>query len=178
MPHGPAGDQALGQLRVGGAQVGRFVGAGPFRREERALQVHAGHQRQAVGRAGRLGGRGQRLGVGLQRGGDEGRLEGHHARGRQGLGGAPEAGHVGAEEVHSGHAVDVQVDIAGHSDSLAARGPGSNLRHQAVGNHHVPTDKLAADERGLDSESHQIPLLVYTSGECNRVTADRSIRQA
>ena len=96
----------------------------------------------------------ERLRVGVDARGDEGRLEGDHAGAREGVGGAPVARHVGGEEVDPGDAVDVQVHEARHGDAAGAGRPHAHLGDGAVLDRHVALDELAAHERGPNPESH------------------------
>src|SRR5215212_8914476 len=61
---------------------------------------------------------------------------------------------VGAEEIHAGEAVEMQVDEAGDSDALGARGRDAQPGDRAVLDVDVAVDELAAGERGLDAQPH------------------------
>ena len=111
------GPAAIRRSASGGSGARRWIGScapahsGDRNGPSRWTPVTIG--RPAV-RGRDLGRRGERLGVGVDAGGHEGRLEGHHTRARKRLGRAPVADDVGGQEVDPGDAVDVGVDESGH----------------------------------------------------------------
>ena len=150
MAHRAGGEQPLEQRTVGiASRLGR-VRPQPLGRDERPFEMRAEDARRRSVRRNLPEGSNQ-LVLGRC---DERRLVGRDAALQQRLAGAPVAVGVGPEEVHTGEAVDLQVDEPGRRDALAVRRVEPDRRDTAVRHFDVTGNEAPVDERCPDAEAH------------------------
>ena len=146
----PAALRARGS---GARRWARSCAPGPEGREEGALEVHAGHEREARRSSRRRGRRRQRLGVGVD--GEETRWAGRPPR-RCAPAPRRRAGSPSTSAVRkSTPATPLMCTSTKPGTAVpAAGGAKAHLGDHAVLDCHVPLDELPVDERGSDSKSH------------------------